>query len=359
MVEGLVILIVAGILAEYAMFVWRTVSTSRFGNDPTSATERPQLTVLIPCRNEAENLGALLHDLAAQTHPVQVLVIDDHSEDGTRQVAEQSGHAVRCISSNGIGKKAALATGHAEVQTPWMATLDADVRLEPRWAAAMLSATANSSAVLGPVALVAEPNDSWERFQALEYGAMMVWIASGVRQGKLAMGSGANSLYATAEYPVDALHPEQASGDDGFALVALKRRGKRIAWCGKSGAIAVTRPVPSWKALWQQRARWASKTGGQDALTKRAATRVAVHHMGGIAILGLSLADPRGWPLALAFWSVKALLDGRMIRSAARMFGLAMCPIDRLTFTPRYAMLVFGAWWELLTQRVDWKGRRI
>jgi len=359
MLEGTVIGLVALILAEYAAFVGRVNWRGRASNETAPATDLPQLTVLIPCRNEAENLGGLLQDLARQTHPVEVLVIDDHSEDSTKHIAEQAGHPVRCIPSNGFGKKAALATGHAQVQTPWMATLDADVRLEPGWAAAMLSTTANSAAVIGPVAIVAEPSDSWERFQALEYGAMMVWIAGGVQQGRLAMGSGANSLYATADYPVDSLHPEQASGDDGFALLALKQAGKHITWCNAPEALVVTRPVPTWKALWQQRARWASKTGGQDAATARAAMRVAVHHIVGIALLGVSLVDPRGWPMAGAFWLVKALLDGGMVRAAARKFGLARCPIDRLTFTLRYAILVLGAWWELLTQQVDWKGRRI
>jgi cellulose synthase/poly-beta-1,6-N-acetylglucosamine synthase-like glycosyltransferase len=359
MIEGVIIGLVALILAEYAAFVRRVVWRDRASDQTAPVADLPELTVLIPCRNEAENLETLLQDLARQTHPVKVLVIDDHSEDSTKCIGEQAGRSVRCIPSDGFGKKAALATGHAQVQTPWMATLDADVRLEPGWAAAMLGATANSAAVIGPVAIDAEPSDSWERFQALEYGAMMAWIAVGLQQGSLAMGSGANSLYATAEYPVESLHLEKASGDDGFALLALKQTGKRITWCNVSEALVVTRPVPKWKALWQQRARWASKTSGQDAATKRAAMRVAVHHIVGVALCGLSLIDPRGWQVAGAFWLFKALLDGGMIRGAARKFGLAWCPIDRLTFTPRYAILVLGAWWELLTQQVDWKGRRI
>lgn len=368
--EAIGLCISALLLLEYTVFAARC--SRQYPADPSNdrptapgdATAAPELTVLIPCRNEAERLPAVLQDLANQTVRVELLVIDDGSEDATVELATQAG--VPVLRSPGHGKKAALAAGFAATRTPWLATVDADVRLAPNWACALLAARMSphappASAVLGPVIISCAMHSGWERFQAQEYAAMMLWIGGGVASGGLAMGSGANSLYRTADYPVDALHPEQASGDDGFALLALRIAGKHIAWCSASAAIATTQPAPSWNALWQQRARWASKTGGQDSGTRRAALRVAAHHGVGLAWVIAAVVAGSGavCGMAVAFWAGKAAVDGLMIHRASRRFGIPVCRVDYVTFTLRYGALVFGAWWQLLSGKVEWKGRSI
>ena len=279
--------VAAALLLDYTVFIARCIRRSRQTTadsrsaDLSSATE---LTVLIPCRNEADHLGAVLEDLRHQSIRVRPIVIDDHSTDGSRDIAESFG--VQVIDSDGMGKKAALATGYQTVETPWMATIDADVRVQPNWAACMLQCAqqGETAAALGGVVLTAQPDSGWERFQALEFGSMMVWISGGVATGNLAMGSGANSVYATADYPVNDLHPVQASGDDAFALHSLRKSGKIIRWCGDPEACVHTFPMKSWSALWQQRGRWASKTGEQDLETKRTAVRVGVLHAFGALV---------------------------------------------------------------------------
>jgi chlorobactene glucosyltransferase len=54
----------------------------------------PRVSVLVPARNEERNLTVLLPTLTAQDYPnLEVIVLDDHSTDGTHAVA--SGFAVR------------------------------------------------------------------------------------------------------------------------------------------------------------------------------------------------------------------------------------------------------------------------
>ena len=177
----------------------------------------------------------------------------------------------------------------------------------------------------------------------------------------VAMGSGANSVYATADYPVNDLHPVQASGDDAFALHSLRKSGKIIRWCGDPEACVHTFPMKSWSALWQQRGRWASKTGEQDLETKRTAVRVGVLHAFGALVLGLAIGmqSPSWITVALAFWTGKGALDGWMIHRASQQFGLNLRRTDTLTFPLRYSLLVWGAWWQLLVGRVQWKGRSV
>ncbi|MYL70754.1 glycosyltransferase [Halobacillus litoralis] len=46
--------------------------------------ETPSVSLLVPLRNEADNVEGLIHSLRALTYPdVEVILLDDHSEDGT------------------------------------------------------------------------------------------------------------------------------------------------------------------------------------------------------------------------------------------------------------------------------------
>ena len=144
----------AALLFDYALFIARCIRRSRQTQNATglsNPSDKMELTVLIPCRNEATNLTLLLKDLSQQSVPVRTVVIDDHSTDESRAIAESFG--VKVIDSIGLGKKAALITGYRIVDTPWMATLDADVRLQGNWAACMMHCAkeGTSAAVLGGV----------------------------------------------------------------------------------------------------------------------------------------------------------------------------------------------------------------
>ncbi len=361
--EALLMLVAGASWIAYAAFAWNVGKRMKGAglSSPPGGDVSDDLTVLIPCRNEAEALPHLLSDLQSQSHPVRIVVIDDASTDGTRSAAEAAG--VRCIPAEGSGKKSALATGFKHVQTPWFATVDADVRLGEDWARSLLSTAVRKKAacVLGGVVVDAAPSTAWNRFQQLEFAVMQTWIAGGVQSGQLAMGSGANSLYATAHYPVDALQPEWASGDDAFALLALRQAEKSIEWCGRSEARVLTSAAPDWKSLWQQRARWASKTGGQDANTRRTALTIAAVHasLGALAIGALIADSSLGWGMLIGFIAAKALVDWRLLALAGREFGVAVRVGDVAQFPFRYAILVWGAWWQLLRGRVEWKGRRI
>jgi len=57
---------------------------------PTGPTKLPRVSVLVPARNEAENLPRLLHSFDMQNHPdAELIVYDDLSEDTTWYILEQ------------------------------------------------------------------------------------------------------------------------------------------------------------------------------------------------------------------------------------------------------------------------------
>jgi hypothetical protein len=109
---------------------------------PAAEGEPPRVAVLLPVRDEEENIEACLSALLAQTAPVEVLVLDDGSHDRTRELASRIAAAdsrVRVLAvpappPGASGKVNALAFGLAELQETerlsvhWVLSIDADAR---------------------------------------------------------------------------------------------------------------------------------------------------------------------------------------------------------------------------------------
>lgn len=95
----------------------------------------PDLSVVIPARNEEASLPLLLSDLAQQTvRPREILVIDDESLDGTARVAREGGATVLSLAGKPegwVGKSWACQRGADAAAGEWLLFLDADVRLGP------------------------------------------------------------------------------------------------------------------------------------------------------------------------------------------------------------------------------------
>ena len=100
-----------------------------------------------------------------------------------------------------------------------------------------------------------------EALQIAEYAAIQELTMRMAKAGRAVMCSGANLIVrrdAWLECEPD-LHPEIPSGDDMFLLEAMKRRGKKITVIDEPDYTAVVRPVPTWRAFFRQRMRWAGK----------------------------------------------------------------------------------------------------
>ena len=91
------------------------------------ATERTApVSVIIPAFNRADTLPRALRSVFAQTvRPAEIIVVDDHSSDGTAELAEEWG--VRVIRhERNQGAAAARNSAVAAATQPWLAPLDSD-----------------------------------------------------------------------------------------------------------------------------------------------------------------------------------------------------------------------------------------
>lgn len=98
------------------------------------------VTVIVPVRNEAENIKNILDDLLNQTRTnLEIIVFDDQSSDNTASIVNSiaaTNLQIRLLKSNGLpegwlGKNYACHTAALYANGKWLLFVDADVRLEP------------------------------------------------------------------------------------------------------------------------------------------------------------------------------------------------------------------------------------
>ena len=95
---------------------------------------RPALSVIIPVWNGERYLGEAIESVLAQeaAPPMELIVVDDGSEDGSTAVAERFGPTVRCARIAHSGLAAARNAGLVLARGEYLLHLDADDVLPPR-----------------------------------------------------------------------------------------------------------------------------------------------------------------------------------------------------------------------------------
>lgn len=94
----------------------------------------PQISAIVPARNEQENIEAAVTSLAAQPEITEIIVVDDQSTDGTPQILSRLASTIpqlRLLNSgelpqSWVGKNYALWLGAQAAKCNWLLFTDAD-----------------------------------------------------------------------------------------------------------------------------------------------------------------------------------------------------------------------------------------
>lgn len=115
--------------------LWRILGRPRFLTEGSGSGRAATISIIIPARDEEENIGPLLASIVGQgAAPCEVIVVDDGSTDRTAEVAR--GKDARVLDAAALpegwkGKPWACQQGAGEAKGEWFLFLDADTRLEP------------------------------------------------------------------------------------------------------------------------------------------------------------------------------------------------------------------------------------
>ncbi|WP_160112729.1 glycosyltransferase family 2 protein [Mycobacterium sp. 3519A] len=104
-------------------------SEQQLSSDAEQTTPSPTVSVLLPAYNAADTVEKAAESiLTGNDVPLELIVIDDGSTDGTREVLERIARdpRVRVISHQNMGLAASLNKGIAAATAPFIARMDAD-----------------------------------------------------------------------------------------------------------------------------------------------------------------------------------------------------------------------------------------
>jgi GT2 family glycosyltransferase len=144
---------------------------------------RPEVSVVVPVRDGARVLPALLEALRGQTlpsHAFEVIVVDNGSRDGTAAVARRDG-ADTIVEDAVPNRGRARNLGVARARASLIAFTDADCVPEAGWLEALVGCAAGREPLTaGPVLVrTHEPPNGIERFERLWRFGQEAWVAQG------------------------------------------------------------------------------------------------------------------------------------------------------------------------------------
>ena len=116
----------------------------------------PQISAIIPARNEEENIEAAVSSLAPQKEIAEIIVVDDQSTDRTPEILSRLARVIPKLKtlrsgglpSNWTGKNHALWLGAQAAKNDWLLFTDADTAHLPGSAARALSDARTHNAAL-------------------------------------------------------------------------------------------------------------------------------------------------------------------------------------------------------------------
>jgi cellulose synthase/poly-beta-1,6-N-acetylglucosamine synthase-like glycosyltransferase/peptidoglycan/xylan/chitin deacetylase (PgdA/CDA1 family) len=253
------LLLASGVLAVLraaAVVVAARRHTRRRGAARGPAVTEP-VTVVVPAYNESAGIEAAVRSLLASDHPVEVVVVDDGSTDGTADLVESLRlPGVRVIRQANAGKPAALNTGIAAASFELLVMVDGDTVFEPDAVRRLVQPFADPrvGAVSGN-AKVANRRGLLGRWQHIEYvvGFNLDRRLFDLGQCMPTVPGAVGAFRRSALLRVGGVSDETLAEDTDLTM-ALCRDGWRVVY--QEDAIAWTEAPASLGALWRQRYRW-------------------------------------------------------------------------------------------------------
>jgi cellulose synthase/poly-beta-1,6-N-acetylglucosamine synthase-like glycosyltransferase len=339
--------------------------------DSTKVSEK-SVTVLLPFRNESQNLEAVFQSILRLNHrPLQVIFVDDHSTDEGRELLARYTRKNQDLDlqflilvSQGIGKKAAIETGINHASGELILTTDADCLLPEDWVEVFLQSFASESVqlVAGPV-ISREKENFLQQFQQIEWACILAVTRLGFQLKSPIMCSAANLAYRkNAFFSVNGYEDNRhhLSGDDEFLLKKIVQKFGEDSCIYHKNNIVLTKAEKSWNRLLSQRSRWASKWNlHKGDIPHVGFTMVPfLVQLIFISSWGLLLQGWLGLVLFLYIWGMKIAFEMGTLGAILNHFGLKQSFSAYLGSSFLHPFYVIAVGLKALFGKFEWKGRK-
>ncbi|MET8175192.1 glycosyltransferase [Streptomyces clavifer] len=219
------------------------------------------VTVLVPAYNERECIEATVRSLVASDYPIEVIVIDDGSTDGTADLVDAMWIPnVRVVRQQNAGKPAALNNGIANARYDIVVMMDGDTVFEPSTVRELVQPFADPR--VGAVAGNAKVGNRDSLIGAWQHIEYVMGFNLDRRMYDL-LGCMPTIPGAVGAFRREALDriggmSEDTLAEDTDVTMGLHRDGWRVVYA--EDARAWTEAPESVQQLWSQRYRWSYGT---------------------------------------------------------------------------------------------------
>jgi len=264
---GITVLFVAvGVLAigRTALLLALAGSHARRRRSPDWSWGQPvtePVSVIVPAYNEKEGIAAAVRSIAASDHPVEVIVVDDGSTDGTADIVEALGLPnVDIIRKPNGGKASALNAGLAAARHELIVMVDGDTVFEPDSVRRLVQPFAEPSvgAVAGNVK-VGNRHSLVARWQHIEY-VIGFNLDRRLYETLRCMPTVPGAIGAFGRRALISAGgvSDETLAEDTDITMALLRAGWQVVY--EENARAWTEAPVTLAELWKQRYRWSYGT---------------------------------------------------------------------------------------------------
>ncbi|MFY0689428.1 MAG: glycosyltransferase [Cyclobacteriaceae bacterium] len=325
----------------------------------------PIVCVIIAVRNESKNIKNLLSDLKNQHYPsslIEIIVVNDHSADDTKEVVTSFGLINlewMDLRAGEEGKKKAITVGVNKAMGAYVLCTDGDCRVKPNWIRAMISPMLKGKKmVTGPVQF--SGRGFFADLQSMEFIGLIGFGAATLEMGYPSMCNGANIGYdRKVFFEVDGYSGNEhiPTGDDEFLLQKVNARYPGSASFVKTTeAIVSTKPKETVHEFISQRIRWVSKWRfHKSRFVKLSAILAFLDFMLAMSLPGL-LFGAHTWVSIL-------LLLARVLGTFSYLHGISNFFGQRLDFFNMVILVIFYPYYSFVLGfasifgKYSWKGR--
>lgn len=332
-----------------------------------------RFTIIVPFRNEEENLPDLIKSLENLNYPkshFEVIFVDDDSSDNS---VELSSRLLSCsqldfqiISNNRVSnspKKDAITTAINKAKYHWMVTTDADCEVPKTWLEASNSFinSYDVAMVVAPVTFKSSDSFFWQ-FQTLDLVSLQAATIGGFGLRLPFLCNGANLMYRKdlfKELNGFENNNDIASGDDIFLLEkAVKKYPKLVKYLKSNKAIVQSKAETSLSALIQQRIRWAAKASAyNNTFGKFVGLMVLLMNALIVVTLFLSVFGLFNWLYFVGVLILKLSIDYLLLSKSAKFFNQTSL-LNSYFFSgllhPFFSVFVA---FKAMFSKYKWKGR--
>lgn len=336
-------------------------------------------SVIIPARDEAENIAACLKGILQQSYPkelLEVIVVNDHSTDATVEVVKQLQQTYSNLylinlaehvdaSSINAYKKKAIEIAISKSKGNWIVTTDADCKIPEKWLELYDAyiQTNDSVLVAGPV-MFTHHSGVLSLFQLLDFLSLQGITAAAVSAGYHTMCNGANLAYKKAVfYEVGQFKgiDQVASGDDMLLMYKIKQQyPKQLGYLFHPAAIVTTAPMPTWKNFLNQRIRWASKADRYDDKSVfRILALVYAVNLGLLSLLPINLFVTGEIAHWLTLMLIKTTVELYFLWPVSKLYQHQDALLYFPLMQPLHLLYTVIAGWLGKFGTYQWKGRSV